>query len=56
MVASAPLPIDTRVITEPTPIMMPSIVSDERNLLASSDLIAMVKDPITFTSRLLGQK
>ena len=47
--AWAPLPTDIRVITAPTPMMMPSMVSAERNLLASSDLMAMVKDSISFT-------
>jgi hypothetical protein len=47
--AWAPLPTDIRVITAPTPIMMPSMVSEERNLLANSDLMAMANDSTNFT-------
>jgi hypothetical protein len=49
MDASAPRPIDIRVITEPTPIITPSMVNEERSLLALSDLIAIKKDSIIFT-------
>jgi hypothetical protein len=48
MDASAPRPIDIKVITEPTPMMTPSMVSAERSLLADSDLIAIKKDSIIF--------
>jgi hypothetical protein len=47
--ASAPLPTDIRVITEPTPMITPSMVSAERSLLAKSDLNAIKKDSINFT-------
>jgi hypothetical protein len=50
---SAPLPTDIRVMTEPTPIITPSMVSEERSLLAASDLIAIKKDSINFTASLL---
>jgi hypothetical protein len=53
IVASAPLPTDIRVITEPTPMITPSMVSEERSLLAKSDLIAIKKDSINFTINLL---
>jgi len=43
-----PVPTDIRDITAPTPIIMPSMVNEERNLLAASDLMAMVKDAISF--------
>ena len=44
-----PLPTATSTITAPTPIMMPSMVSDERSLLAMIPRRAMVKlsPPIT---------
>jgi|TARA_B100002003_G_C13846085_1_gene414989 hypothetical protein len=51
--ASAPLPTDIRVITAPTPMMMPSMVSDERNLLADSALMAITKESISFTYNFL---
>ncbi len=49
ILACAPLPIDISEITAPTPIMMPSMVSEERSLLADSDLRAMIKDSMSFT-------
>jgi hypothetical protein len=45
--------MDIKEITAPTPIMMPSMVREERNLLANSDLMAIVKNSISFTSNLL---
>jgi hypothetical protein len=53
MDASAPLPTDIRVMTDPTPIMTPSMVNEERNLLAKSDLMAIKKDSTNFTVYLL---
>ena len=49
MDASAPRPTDIKVITEPTPMITPSIVSEDRSLLAFSDLIAIMKDSNIFT-------
>ena len=40
------------MITAPTPIIMPSIVSDERNLLANKDLMAITNDSTNFTVNL----
>jgi hypothetical protein len=51
--ASAPLPTDISVMTEPTPIITPSMVSEERSLLAESDLMAIIKDSINFNVNLL---
>jgi hypothetical protein len=41
--------MDISEITAPTPIMMPSIVSPERSLLADNDLMEIIRDSISFT-------
>jgi hypothetical protein len=52
--ASAPLPTDISVMTEPTPMITPSMVSEERSLLAVNDLMAIIKDSTNFTINLLN--
>src|SRR5579859_1381680 len=53
MLAVAPVPIAIRATTAPTPIMMPSMVSAERSLLAASARRAMRTFSAKFISRLL---
>jgi len=43
-----PAPTDIRTITAPTPIIIPSMVRAERNLLANSDFMAILKNSINF--------
>jgi hypothetical protein len=49
IIVCAPLPIDIRAITAPTPIIIPSMVSEERSLLADRDFIAITNESTNFT-------
>src|SRR5258705_4713596 len=56
MVLEAPVPIAMRATTEPTPMMMPSMVRAERSLLAASARRAMRKfSKMSIASVLTGQ-
>ena len=46
--ASAPRPTDIRPMTDITPMIIPSMVSAERSLLAASDLTAVIIESVKF--------